>query len=377
MASAHRRVKTAVCAFGGNPNPVLQRTDRDTIFRPKSNGFGGWTQPARHAYDTRALSNTYALQNERVSWEIEQHSPVLDAGGVKRQAVDTLPLQRNNKHKKEGIGSAPRQNDKKKRPQLNDEGWAQDPLGSENDSDEKGSSDDDRVGSLKETKMRYRCTRCGEPKHNHVCKYQESIQRSIGAMVYPAVNAFRAKEPGVITPALSEMNNFVSYDSPESDDSPIMSESPPASSPKSNVQPPAHAKKVSPNGSDASSPLKQDAPSDKKGPFVESTVLRPEQFRAVSVAVPASENGAFKFLSVPLSFPERKRLSDTLFMLSQRIDQATEEIAGILNDARERDLWDVAVAELLTQMVVALYCKEGDQMLEGLKEYLLRRGISC
>ena len=108
---------------------------------------------------------------------------------------------------------------------------------------------------------------------------------------------------------------------------------------------------------------------------VESTLLRPEQFRAVSVE--NQHPDAYRYMSVPLTFPERKRLSDTLFVLSQEVLHWTEEIAGLLTEARQRGMWDLAVAELLTQVIVALYCGEGDKRLDGLRQYLVNRGISC
>ncbi len=61
-----------------------------------------------------------------------------------------------------------------------------------------------------------RCKLCGKPKQNHDCPNLLSLQRSIGITVYPALNAFTAHEPGVLTPALSQMNNFVFYDSDHS-----------------------------------------------------------------------------------------------------------------------------------------------------------------
>ena len=51
--------------------------------------------------------------------------------------------------------------------------------------------------------------------------------------------------------------------------------------------------------------------------------------------------------------------------------------AVVLREAREKDDWDQAVAELLTQVVVGLYCGEGDYRLEGLQQYLLTIGVSC
>ena len=54
----------------------------------------------------------------------------------------------------------------------------------------------------------------------------------------------------------------------------------------------------------------------------------------------------------------------------------TADIAALLQMAREKNDWDVAVAEVLTQVVVCLQCAEGDYHLEGLRQYLLKIGIS-
>jgi hypothetical protein len=80
---------------------------------------------------------------------------------------------------------------------------------------------------------------------------------------------------------------------------------------------------------------------------------------------------------MPLTFTERKRLSDTLFFLSKEIPALTRDAAEILRAAREKDEWDLALAEVLTQVVVGLYCGEGDHRLDGLQQYLLGIGISC
>jgi hypothetical protein len=49
----------------------------------------------------------------------------------------------------------------------------------------------------------------------------------------------------------------------------------------------------------------------------------------------------------------------------------------LLRAARENGEWDLAVAELLTQVIIGLYCGEGDTRLDGLQRYLLGLGISC
>ena len=145
--------------------------------------------------------------------------------------------------------------------------------------------------------------------------------------------------------------------------------------------------------------------------FAPSVTLRPEHYRAVTpfrgeepgsatststsgsggggdtsasaataVGGGSSKNstaGSYQYPAVPLTFGERKRLSDTLFYLSKEIPNMTADVAAVLRRARERDDWDQAVAELLTQVVVGLYCGEGDSQLDGLQQYLLSLGVSC
>jgi hypothetical protein len=126
--------------------------------------------------------------------------------------------------------------------------------------------------------------------------------------------------------------------------------------------------------------------------FVASVLLRPEHYRAVTPFKPsasgpneppdsananaAAEEG-YRYPVIPLTFAERKRLSDSLFYLSQGLPTATEDCARLLREARTAGEWDLAVAELLTQVVVGLYCGEGDTCLDGLQTYLLGLGVAC
>ena len=106
--------------------------------------------------------------------------------------------------------------------------------------------------------------------------------------------------------------------------------------------------------------------------------LKAEQFRTVTPSTVVSENpDAFTYPALPLPYAQRKRLSDNLFSLSKEIPQLTDECAAVLREARERDLWDLAVAELMTQVVVVVHCHEGDNYFEGLRRYLLTLGFTC
>ena len=117
--------------------------------------------------------------------------------------------------------------------------------------------------------------------------------------------------------------------------------------------------------------------------------LRPEHYRAVTPRTPHrnssakinerddnKEENSFEYPHVPLTFLGRKRLTDTLFYLSRSIPSVTGDVASLLRMARERDEWDLAVAEVLTQVVICIHCSEGDYRLDGLRKYLLKIGIS-
>jgi hypothetical protein len=259
-------------------------------------------------------------------------------------------------------------------------------------------------------KMKYRCKRCGQPKQNHTCPYRQSMQRSLGVTVRPAVNSFTAHEPGALAVPLSEMNNFVSYDSDHGSSEPSSMTSASSGTGKhrrtqASVTPDAFraGALMSPRSSQTSSPEntpKQSSDAKDHGnrkrshsemeteeevvvshdtsvPFIKEVPLRPEQYRAVADSKNPQPVGAYQYPTVPISFEERHRLSDTLFVLSREIPNLTEECSSILREARSKDLWDLAVAELLTQIVVGLYCHEGDKCLDGLQHYLLYLGVAC
>ena len=63
-----------------------------------------------------------------------------------------------------------------------------------------------------------------------------------------------------------------------------------------------------------------------------------------------------------------------MFALSKNIPALTDECASVLGEARRKDAWDLAVAQLMTQVVVITYCSAGDRRLDGLSKYLLTLG---
>jgi hypothetical protein len=111
--------------------------------------------------------------------------------------------------------------------------------------------------------------------------------------------------------------------------------------------------------------------------FVEQMELKPQQFLTVSPTSAMSSPEAFTYAPLPLPYAQRKRLSDNLFSLSNEVPLLTDECAVVLREAREKDMWDLAVSELITQVLIVTRCRSDDHRFEGLAQYLLSLGISC
>jgi hypothetical protein len=241
-------------------------------------------------------------------------------------------------------------------------------------------------------------------------------------MIYPAVNAFTANEPGFLSPALAEMNNHIPAEAGSNPSSADSSPSRPGEKRKHTVTPKRKPKNVTPESMRSASPSSMASPSsrglrtpkrrkaggqtpsyaitqhptpqstmshgyphslmsggsdDQDLLFVEAIDLRPGQFREVITSKAYTSMDAFNYPSLPLPYAQRKRLSDNLFALSKEVPKLTDECAIVLREAREKDMWDLAVSELMTQVVVVIHCAEHDTRFEGLRQYLLTLGISC
>lgn len=228
---------------------------------------------------------------------------------------------------------------------------------------------------------------------DHHAADKSSLHRNIGIMVYPAVNAFTATEPGIITPALSDVNNFVDREPPPTESTPskvqeeltvgIDSYAPmvtPDSIQRSvnyaggvwisNHQSP---RKVSPGGK---------SPDGQSNDllFLDTQELQPEQYRAVGQKRTnkrkSSSSNRIRYLypALPLPYGQRKRISNAMFAMSKSIPGLTDECASVLGDARREDAWDFAVAQLMTQVIVVTHCSVEDRRLDGLSKYLLTLG---
>jgi hypothetical protein len=405
MAIARRRVDSSVCAFGGNLNGEKRASDsknleRKGIFRDKETTKGQSSatvtpssssgSPARSAGQTRArmkyeeeLPGRYYENESRLSWEFEEAPPV----EISREEDNIV-------------------NGESHQFDSTDGGVGRDSKGLDMDRFDKSANDLDdssekgQSGGSPQPKMRYRCKLCGQPKQNHTCPYQQSLARSIGVNVYPTVNAFAAAEPGSITPALSEMNNFVDVqrETSSNESSPSrptpdrMRRSTAASTPSNQVTPDsmrssprqAHSpSSMGPASLSGRTPTrangmgrrsgKKRSRSQVNGPADE----QPEQFRTVTPLQSPPAADAYTYPALPLPYAQRKKLSDNLFSLSNDVPKLTDECAQVLREAREKDMWDLAVAELMTQVVVVIHCPDGDHRFEGLRQYLLTLGIAC
>ena len=260
-----------------------------------------------------------------------------------------------------------------------------------------------------------RCKKCGQIKQGHVCPYSSSMQRSIGVMVYPSVNAHVADEPGYLAPALCEMNNFISikgstsFESNNGEDRMKLTGLISLSERKNEVQTTASC------GKDAAaktmnqyrrkslleSPTRTSEPIDnnKRAPdvYVEGVVkdvnseskstnllfqptmeITIDQYRTITPGNDHDHDLDYVYPQVPLTFTQRKSLSDALFSLSKRVPKLTEECALVLAEARKNDQWDLAVAELMAQVLCVLHCSPtNDLVLNGLRRYLLTLGVVC
>ncbi|KAL3761406.1 hypothetical protein ACHAWU_007365 [Discostella pseudostelligera] len=354
---ARRRVNSALCAFGGIAIPSSE--EFDSMDRSKRLR---WMQSYRDSIPER-----YYEDESRLSWEIEEHPPI-------------------------EISESEEEEDKKE--------------GAVNGIDGKQKAS---MGDHHHAESNFHCKLCGAAKRQHDCPYNSSLHRNIGVMVYPAVNAFTATEPGIITPALSDVNNFVDHEPPtESTPAKTQEEitvgsetylpmvTPDSIRPGSLFSPPAMDGKTpqrSVNYAGGAWISNHQSPRNKapggKSPdsnstdllFLDTQELQPEQYRTVGERKKAkkkrkSSSARIRYLypALPLPYGQRKRISNAMFAMSKSIPGLTDECASVLGDARREDAWDFAVAQLMTQVIVVTHCSAEDRRLDGLSKYLLTLG---
>jgi len=259
--------------------------------------------------------------------------------------------------------------------------------------------------------LRYHCRMCGQIKLNHVCPILKSLQRSIGVMVYPAVNAFAASEPGRLAPSLSVMNNFVtgSMETTEKTPSRLPMSDPikrkdgdgktlpqyvtPETiqrgvtgsiedTPSHDSFSPQRMARRQPQSAEKNIERKRSHEYEDVNSIIENTHfmslevdLKPEQYRVARVE--RSDN-SYVYPPIPLPYSQRKQLSNYLLNLSTSCSsELRDECAVVLKEGREKGMWDLAVAELLAQVLMLVHCHASDVRLDGLSCYLRTIGISC
>lgn len=520
---AIRRVESAIRFFGGCPHPrqssIGTNNDnknhtRSSIFRfPSSNRNN-------QCEEQQLIDDRYNTDGNRLSWDIEIQTPnVLRCSKPEeRDSNDDLvisydeksKLDRNikgtNLHGNIRITNDHRTVHPENRFQTlpfdqrtpSDEGLSS--IESDEDSYLKARKHNNIHQVANSLKGKYLCKLCGKPKQNHLCPYEIRLQRSIGIMVYSAINAYSAAEPGKLAPALTDMNNFVSYDTNDQQEHTSTMQLSPTLGVYASVGHQAfqtvtpeqklrnegcndpmqskemfealhnHALPASTSDNDENlklqsslsllrerellipqvervcngttlsatiqvagtkrnhtqfqesqrpwkgehpeeyqvrtkkdeisySQLKNKPPDTTKSKFVDSVILRPEHFRSVTRDEHGNDksSGSYEYDPVPLPKCERQRLCDTLFhLITHEIPDMRDECLQVLHEVQQHEMlllsndnqddiddnrtgceWDLAIAELLAQILVGLHCTDDDLQLDGLAKYLMSVGIAC
>ncbi len=363
LTTAKKRIQSAICAFGGRINSKVEeehppvekvvsfsrQNSKSSIFRSRSDDASKPTSTSsalkrkrknksvlrREKYEKK-LRDQYFENGNRLSWDV-QHSLKLTLSGAKTfDEEDNCNIA----------------------------------------STKTSTKTDKDVESNRPTK--YKCTLCGALKKKHVCTNQPTILRSIGVNVYPAVNAYTADEPGSLTCALSEMNNFITSSS--NGICGLTSEEVGREFTKIPAQVKVTSSKIiypHLRKSILSGPSKTEEESHNHSTtliFQPSMEITNDQYLNVN-SIPA---GDYTYPAVPLTFGQRKSMSDALLSISKSVPELTRACALILKDARKKNQWDQAVAELMAQVLCILKCSSSkDYSLEGLKRYLMEFAISC
>lgn len=355
---ARRRLVCSVQAYGGNmfqQSKNRKQNNVSSIFRRKDDE--GLSNINKGCYEEQ-LQLQYFENGSHLSWDVEECK--LQAN-LQHSDGDRLST------KKETINAD--DDDKHSTPDVMDQ--------SAIDGGAPVTNDESIAESDDSPKLKYRCKLCGQPKQNHTCPFQQELQRSIGTMAYVALNAFQSQEPGELATSLSEMNNFVDLENDENGEDLITNRvqrtvevvMPSFRLPDKEFIGKRRKTRINSNGSD------RQYKGDEKL-FHEIMDIKPEQYRLVSVHR-SNLIGDFKYPSLPLTFDQRKGASEDLFGLCQEIPGLTDDCAKVLQIARKTDLWDLAVAELITQILVATKCGPGDEILDGLRRHLMCMGFSC
>jgi len=375
LSLARSRVASAICAFGGT---VSRRSDGD--------GPGGRARPAP---PPPAADNKLSIFRTRPSATIETDAPRprarKDKRQIRREKYEKKLRQQYFEHGNRLSWDV--QSDLKltldgARTFDDDES----PPGQSRGGGGRALSRADSAASSGSGRAKtYKCRRCGQAKRGRcACPQSVALVRSIGVMAYPAANAHAADEPGSLAPPLREMNTFLLFggDGPGAPASgggttpacvPVRGTGTPATPAAG-----AYRRRVllSPRSARAMGVPEGEAEVTSDPLFLPTMAIDGGQRRAVTPG-PAGASG-YTYPEVPLTFAQRKGMSDALFSLSKMVPRLTDECALVLTEARKRDRWDLAVAELMAQVICVIYCSpSSDYRLDGVKNYLLSMGIVC
>lgn len=358
---AKRRIESAICAFGGSLKPKRKTTlaltttkatkaDKSSIFR----------LPNEAKSNEKKLRQQYFEHGARLSWEVEANMPISSKGGA-----------------------------------------------TFDEDDEKLCSTLSRTSSVEsEAGRKNKCKKCGQLQQSHTCPFKPSLLRSIGVMVYPSANAYAADEPSLGTP-VCEMNNCILMESNNIGSTEISQVRTAAVfEKKETAVHPAQLISTTVGGATSSgrntfrrnslgttaetfmsqtAETSDDYTSQKEEQtrdllFQPTMKITPEQFRFVNVRVSSkpSSRDLYSYPTVPLTYAQRKSMSYALFALSKTIPELTNECSLVLSEARKKDKWDLAVAELFAQVICIVHCSPSrDYKLDRLQQYLLSLGITC
>jgi len=357
---ARRRLICAVQAYGGNMFRCTEKIKRNvisSIFRRTNDELANKTN-SNDGYEEK-LQLQYFENGSHLSWDVEEAKQEVRQPFEKDEHFSTEKVTVNV------------ENDN-----LSTTDQKTNPI---DEADDSTKTEDNLPESDDGPKLKYRCKLCGQPKQNHSCPFQQALQRNIGTMTFTALNAFQSHEPGELATSLSEMNNFVDLDNDDDDDDDdeypnvttnrtVLEMMPSFRIPENEFIGKRRKTRMNSTGTD------RKYKGDEKL-FHKPMEFKPEQYRSVSVHK-SNLIGDYKYPTLPLTFDQRKGASEDLFQLCQEISGLTDDCAKVLHVARNTELWDLAVAELITQILVAIKCVPGDETLEGLRKHLMLMGFS-
>jgi len=175
LNKAKRRVVAAVCAFGGSRcKSKLKTSDRGSIFRNAADERKDVITGRLREYDDY-FSKRYYENEHRISWAFEETPPVISS------EEEIFLKEQQKQHQMNGGESISIL--RKPGTLVHDDDRCDSDIKSATSTPTKRDLSSSPSKGSGQPKMRYRCKLCGQPKQNHVCPYQQSLQRSIGVSV--------------------------------------------------------------------------------------------------------------------------------------------------------------------------------------------------